>query len=84
MQVIKPMALGLTTRCIEYRRRLGLVVTGSVFFPFRPPGEQAIWTETSMWKFGYWSRRFAASSTSYSMLPMCAPITTSVGCFIRM
>lgn len=51
MQVIKPMALGLTTRCIEYRRRLGLVVTGSVFFPFRPPGEQAIWTETSMWKF---------------------------------
>lgn len=51
MQVIKPMALGLTTRCIEFRRRLGLVVTGSLFFPFRPAGEQVVWTDTSMWKF---------------------------------
>ena len=51
MQVIKPMALGLTTRPIEFRRRLGLVVTGSLFFPFRPVGEQAVWTDTSMWKF---------------------------------
>ena len=51
MQVIKPMALGVTTRCIEFRRRLGLVVTGSVFFPFRPAGEGVVWTDTSMWNF---------------------------------
>jgi len=51
MQVIKPMALGITTRCIEFRRRLGLVVTASVYFPFRPTGETALWSEPSMWKF---------------------------------
>jgi uncharacterized protein YjbI with pentapeptide repeats len=51
MQLIKPMALGITTRCIEFRRRLGLVVTASVYFPFRPTGESAVWTEASMWKF---------------------------------
>jgi uncharacterized protein YjbI with pentapeptide repeats len=51
MQLIKPMALGITTRCIEFRRRLGLVVTASVYFPFRPTGQAAVWTEASMWKF---------------------------------
>ena len=51
MQVIKPMALGITTRCIEFKRRFGLVVTASLFFPFRPAGEGELWTEPSMWKF---------------------------------
>jgi uncharacterized protein YjbI with pentapeptide repeats len=51
MQIIKPMALGLSTRCLEYRRRLGLSITACLYFPFRPAGQAALWTETSMWKF---------------------------------
>jgi uncharacterized protein YjbI with pentapeptide repeats len=51
MQFVKPQALGITTRCIEFRRRLGLVVTASLYFPFRPTGEGAVWTDASMWKF---------------------------------
>ncbi|NRF66456.1 DUF2169 domain-containing protein [Aquincola sp. S2] len=51
MQLIKPMALGITSRCIEFRRRIGLVITGSLYFPFRAQGEAAVWTESSMWKF---------------------------------
>ena len=51
MQVIKPMALGLTTRCVEFKRRLGLSLTGSLYFPFKPGAEGTVWTDMSMWKF---------------------------------
>lgn len=51
MQTIKPMVLGLTTRPIEYRRRLGLSITMSLYFPFKPAGQGTLWTEPSMWKF---------------------------------
>lgn len=51
MQTIKPLTLGLTTRCVEYRRRLGLCVTASLYFPFRTAGEGTVWTEMSMWNF---------------------------------
>ena len=45
MQVIKPMALGLCTRPIEFKRRLGLSVTASLYFPFRPAGQGTAWLE---------------------------------------
>lgn len=51
MQVIKPMALGLSTRPIEFKRRLGLSVSASLYFPFRPAGQGAVWSDMSMWKF---------------------------------
>ena len=51
MQVIKPMALGISSRCLEFKRRLGLYITASVYFPFRPAGEGTCWTDMSMWKF---------------------------------
>lgn len=51
MQTIKPMVLGLTTRPIEFRRRLGLSITTALYFPFKPAGEGTLWTEPSMWKF---------------------------------
>lgn len=51
MQIVKPFALGLQTRCIEYRRRLGLCVTAQLYFPFAPRGEGTAWTEMSMWNF---------------------------------
>lgn len=51
MQTFKPLSLGLTTRCVEYRRRLGMCVTASLYFPFRPAGQGTVWTEMSMWNF---------------------------------
>jgi len=51
MQTIKPMALGLTTRPIEFRRRLGLSITTALYFPFKPAGQGTLWSEPSMWKF---------------------------------
>lgn len=51
MQTYKPMMLGLTTRPIEFRRRLGLSISAGLFFPLRPAGEGTLWTEMSMWKF---------------------------------
>lgn len=51
MQVIKPFSLGLQTRSIEYRRRIGLCITAQVYFPFAPKGEGTAWTEMSMWNF---------------------------------
>ena len=51
MQTIKPFALGLQTRCIEYRRRIGMSITAAVYFPFAAAGEGCAWTEMSMWSF---------------------------------
>jgi hypothetical protein len=51
MQVIKPLGLGLQTRCIEYRRRMGMCVTATVYFPFTPTGQCQVWTDLSMWTF---------------------------------
>lgn len=51
MQTFKPMALGLSTRCIEHRRRHGLCVTAFAYFPFFEPGQETLWTEASMWSF---------------------------------
>src|SRR5690349_21239994 len=52
MQTIKPFALGLQTRCIEYRRRIGMSITATVYFPFAADAAgAAAWTDTSMWTF---------------------------------
>lgn len=51
MQVIKPFALGFLTRCIEHRRRIGLSITASVYFPFAPKDQGTAWSEMSMWNF---------------------------------
>lgn len=51
MQVYKPITLGLQTRCIEYRRRIGLCVTATVYFPFDPSDRGTAWAEPSMWNF---------------------------------
>lgn len=51
MLVIKPQALGLSTRPIEYRKRFGLCVTASLYVPFEQPPGGALWTEQSMWNF---------------------------------
>jgi uncharacterized protein YjbI with pentapeptide repeats len=52
MQTYKPFALSLTTRCIEYRQRLGMCVSAWVYFPFVEPTQRAaLWTEMGMWQF---------------------------------
>jgi uncharacterized protein YjbI with pentapeptide repeats len=51
MQTIKPLALGLQTRCIEYRRRMGLSITAALYFPFTSAGAGTAWSEMSMWSF---------------------------------
>ena len=51
MRVIKPFPISLLTRCIEHRRRIGLVVTACVYFPFQHAGQGTAWSEMSMWAF---------------------------------
>jgi uncharacterized protein YjbI with pentapeptide repeats len=51
MQVIKPQALSLLTRPIEYRKRFGLCITGCLHVPFAQGDKGAIWGEQSMWNF---------------------------------
>ena len=51
MQIIKPQALSLLTRPIEYRKRFGLCITGCLHVPFDQGARGAIWGEQSMWNF---------------------------------
>ncbi len=51
MQIIKPQALSLLTRPIEYRKRFGLCVTGCLHVPFDQGTRGALWGEQSMWNF---------------------------------
>lgn len=51
MQTYKPMALGLSTRVIEHRRRKGLCITATAYFPFADADHAALWTDASMWAF---------------------------------
>ena len=51
MQIIKPQALSLLTRPIEYRKRFGLCITGCLHVPFAQGASGALWGEQSMWNF---------------------------------
>ena len=51
MQIIKPQALSLLTRPIEYRKRFGLCITGCLHVPFAQGARGALWGEQSMWNF---------------------------------
>ncbi|ADU34790.1 DUF2169 family type VI secretion system accessory protein [Variovorax paradoxus] len=51
MQVVKPQAMGLSTRPIEYRQRFGLCITAALHVPFAQGEKGALWGEQSMWDF---------------------------------
>ncbi|SFP86162.1 DUF2169 domain-containing protein, partial [Variovorax sp. 770b2] len=51
MQVIKPQALGLSTRPIEFRKRFGLSVSACLHLPFAQGERGSLWAEQSMWSF---------------------------------
>jgi uncharacterized protein YjbI with pentapeptide repeats len=51
VQVVKPQALSLLTRSIEYRKRFGLCITASLHVPFDQGPRGTLWGEQSMWKF---------------------------------
>jgi len=51
VQVVKPQALSLLTRPIEYRKRFGLCVTACLHVPFAQGEHGALWGEQSMWNF---------------------------------
>jgi uncharacterized protein YjbI with pentapeptide repeats len=51
MQVVKPQALCLTTRPIEYRKRFGLCVTAMLHVPFAQAAGGTLWGEQSAWNF---------------------------------
>lgn len=51
MQVLKPQALGLSTRPIEFRKRFGLSVSACLHLPFAQAARGTLWAEQSMWSF---------------------------------
>lgn len=51
MQVLKPQALGLSTRPIEFRKRFGLNVSAYLHLPFAQGERGCLWAEQSMWGF---------------------------------
>ena len=51
MQVLKPQALGLSTRPIEFRKRFGLSVSAYLHLPFEQGARGTLWAEQSMWAF---------------------------------
>lgn len=51
MHVIKPQALGLSSRPIEFRKRFGLSVSGYLHVPFAQAAKGSLWSEQSMWNF---------------------------------
>jgi uncharacterized protein YjbI with pentapeptide repeats len=51
MQVLKPQALGLSTRPIEFRKRFGLSISAYLHLPFAQAGRGTLWAEQSMWSF---------------------------------
>lgn len=51
MQVIKPQALGLSTRPIEFKKRFGLCISAYLHLPFQQAAGGTLWAEQSMWAF---------------------------------
>lgn len=51
MQVVKPQAVCLSTRPIEYRKRFGLCVTAMLHVPFEQAEGGTLWGEQSAWNF---------------------------------
>lgn len=51
MQIIKPQALGLSFRPMEFRHRFGLSVSGYLHVPFAQAERGTLWAEQSMWDF---------------------------------
>ncbi|BEP57799.1 DUF2169 domain-containing protein [Variovorax sp. V118] len=51
MQVLKPQALGLSTRPIEFRKRFGLSISACLHLPFAQGERGTLWAEQSMWAF---------------------------------
>ena len=51
MQVVKPQAVCLSTRPIEYRKRFGLCVTAMLHVPFAQAAGGTLWGEQSAWNF---------------------------------
>lgn len=51
MQIIKPTALGLSSRVIETQGRMGLCISAMLYFPFAEKGGETLWAEPSMWPF---------------------------------
>lgn len=51
MQVLKPQALGLSTRPIEFRKRFGLSISAYLHLPFEQGPRGSLWAEQSMWSF---------------------------------
>ena len=51
MQVLKPQALGLSTRPIEFRKRFGLSISAYLHLPFEQGKRGCLWAEQSMWGF---------------------------------
>lgn len=52
MKIIKPQALGMLFRPMEYRKRFGLCVSGFLHVPFAQNAEKPnLWSEQSMWDF---------------------------------
>jgi uncharacterized protein YjbI with pentapeptide repeats len=51
MQIIKPLALGLCTRPIEYRKKFGLCISAVMHVPFAQGDKGVLWGEQSMWNF---------------------------------
>jgi uncharacterized protein YjbI with pentapeptide repeats len=51
MHVLKPQALGLSTRPIEFRKRFGLSISACLHLPFAQGERGSLWAEQSMWSF---------------------------------
>ncbi|MFM9926167.1 DUF2169 domain-containing protein [Variovorax sp. H27-G14] len=51
MQILKPQALGLSTRPIEFRKRYGLSISAYLYLPFAQDERGCLWAEQSMWSF---------------------------------
>lgn len=51
MLIVKPQALGLSFRHMEYRKRFGLCVSGYLHVPFDQKSGGSLWAEQSMWNF---------------------------------
>ncbi len=51
MQILKPQALGLSTRPIEFRKRYGLSISAYLHLPFAQGERGCLWAEQSMWSF---------------------------------
>lgn len=45
------MCIGLGSRPIQFRGKLGLSISAALYFPFRAQAPFALWTEASMWRF---------------------------------